>query len=185
MDNTTSTPPVLIELDADTWNRQLDQAKKWLDNVVLVQASYRQLLEDTAAKIDEPHIRQYLLEIAGRAKDHEAQVWELYAAIDREPAEIRKTLGALAGKGRQVLGDLLALTGGAKGPWQDLHQCFMANYNAMGAFAVVEQLGLALGIPGLSDLAFDIVAQKSTDQLILQEFVLEMCAKSILYREWF
>lgn len=55
--------------------------------------------------------------------------------------------------------------------------------NSMGTFAVVEQLGLALGIPRLVELTFTVVAEKSTDQLLLQEFVLEICSYSILYKE--
>lgn len=51
------------------------------------------------------------------------------------------------------------------------------------AFAVVEQLGLALGIPRLVDLAFHVTTEKSTDQLLLQEFGLEICSFSILYRK--
>jgi hypothetical protein len=176
---------ILIELDPDTWDQQLDRAKTWFDNILLTQASYRQLLEDTVGKIDEPHFKQYLSEMADRAKAHEARARELHAAIDREPAEIRITLGEFLGKGRQALGDFIALTSGAKAPWQDLHQVFLSNYNSMSAFSVAEQLGLALGIPRLVDIAFAISAEKSTDQLMLQEMVLEMCSKSILYKEWF
>ncbi len=185
MDANTSTSPVLIELDAVTWNEQLDRAKAWFDNVLLTQSSYRQLLEDTVEKIDEPHMKQYLAEMADRAKRHEERVLELYAAIDRQPSEIRKTIGEFMGKARQALGDFIALTGGAKAPWQDLHQVYLSNYNSMGAFAVAEQLGLALGIPGIVEVAFSITADKSTDQLLLQECVLEMSSKSILYKEWF
>ena len=185
MENTTPTTPVLIELDADIWNKQLDRAKAWFDTVLLTQASYRQLLEDTVGKIEEPHMKQYLAEMAERAKTHEERMLELYAAIDRKPSEIRKTVGEFMGKGRRALGDFIALTSGAKAPWQDLHQVYLSNYNSMGAFAVAEQLGLALGIPGVVEVAFSITTDKSTDQLLLQECVLEMSSKSILYREWF
>ena len=177
--------PLLIELDAQSWSTQLDNVESWLDNVLLTQASYRQLLEDTVDKIQEPHIQQYLRDTLERAKAHEAQAEALYAVIGRSPSRIRKKIGEWMGKGRQVLGELMALGGGVKGPWQDLHQLYLSNYDSMGAFAVVEQLGLALAIPRLAEIAFQIEAEKGTDQLVLKEYVLEMCSLSILYKQSF
>lgn len=55
----------------------------------------------------------------------------------------------------------------------------------MSAFAVAEQLGLALGIPEILDITFDVVSEKSTDQLLLQECASEICSKSILYQQSF
>ncbi|TPE46193.1 hypothetical protein [Pontibacter mangrovi] len=185
MANATQTPTILIELDQETRNRQLDRAKSWLDNVLLTQASHRKLLEDTVEKIEEPHIKQYLAEMALQAEQHEEKARELFSLIDREPSDIRQMLGQVMGKARQALGDFIAVAGGAKGPWQDLHQVYLSNYNSMGAFAVAEQLGLALGIPRMVDITFGVVAEKSTSQLLLQEAVLEMCSMSILYKESF
>ncbi|WP_437337445.1 hypothetical protein [Sorangium sp. So ce394] len=65
----------------------------------------------------------------------------------------------------------------------NLHHLLMLNLDAMGAFAIAEQLGLALAHHELRDLAFDVEAEKSTDQLILKELMLEMAAVSILYGE--
>lgn len=180
-----TTQPVLLELDAKSWDGFLDNAAKWFDNLMLVQASYRKLLEDTIEKIAEFHIKAYLTEIAERAKQHEAQIENLYKIINRDPSKIRKTLGTVIGKADQLLGDLMAATGGVKGPWQDLHQLYLSNTNTMGAFAVAEQLGLALGLPEILDVTFPIVREKSTDQLLLQEFVLEMSGIAILYNESF
>ncbi|RDV14943.1 hypothetical protein DXT99_11685 [Pontibacter diazotrophicus] len=186
MDNTTQMQPILIELDNETRSKQLDRAATWFNNVLLTQASYRKLVQDTVEKIDEPHIKQYLAEIAMRAETHEEVIrGELFSAIDRTPSDIRTALGTMAGKAREALGDMIALTGGARGPWQDLHQVYLSNYNSMGAIAVAEQLGLALGIPQVAHIAFQLVADKSTDQLLLQECVLEMCSMSILYHERF
>jgi hypothetical protein len=42
----------------------------------------------------------------------------------------------------------------------------------MGTFAVAEQLGMALSIHGIVDVAFLVTAEKLTDQLLLQEYVL-------------
>lgn len=185
MNNATQTQPLLIELDQETRTKQLDRAKAWFDNVLLTQASCRKLAVDTAAKIEEPHIKQYLAEMAEQEKKHEEKARELFSLIDREPSDMRQLLGEIMGKGRQALGDFIAIAGGARGPWQDLHQLYLSNHNSMGAFAVAEQLGLALGIPRIAEVAFEVVAEKSTSQLLLQECVLEMCSMSILYKEDF
>jgi len=55
--------------------------------------------------------------------------------------------------------------------------------DALGAFAIVEQLGYALGLPELADPAFRVVAEKTKDHLVIQEFLLEMGPASILLHE--
>ena len=94
-------------------------------------------------------------------------------------------LGELAGKSRELWADLIGLAGGTKEPWHSLQQLYISNLNSMSAFAVAEQLGLALGIPEIADITFPVVAQKSTDHLLLQEIALEMCSMSILYQNSF
>jgi hypothetical protein len=183
MDN--ASPTILVELDEETRQKHLDRTKAWFDNVLLTQASCRQLVEDTAAKIQEPHLKQYLAEMAQQEQGHEDQARALFALIGREPSDIRLVLGETMAQARQALGDFIAVGGGTRGPWQDLHQLYLSNYNAMSAFAVAEQLGLALGLPEIVDLTFPVIAEKSTSQLLLQEFVLEMCSMSILYQERF
>ncbi|MCC9136976.1 hypothetical protein ACFSKU_05420 [Pontibacter silvestris] len=185
MNNTTQAPIILIELDQETRSKHLDRAKAWFDNVLLTQASNRKLLEDTVEKIEEPHIKQYLTEMVEQEKKHEEKARELFSLIDREPSDVRQLLGEVMGKARQALGDFIAVAGGAKGPWQDLHQVYLSNYNSLGAFAVAEQLGLALGIPRIAEITFGVMAEKSTSQLLLQECVLEMSSMSILYKEDF
>jgi len=160
MDNTK--PTILIELDPETRSKHLTRAKDWFDNVLLTQASCRQLVEDTVEKIEEPHIKQYLAEMAEQEKNHEAKARELFRIIGREPSDIRQLLGTVTGKARQALDDFIAVAGGAKGPWQDLHQVYLSNFNSMSAFAVAEQLGLALGIPAIVDITFPVIAEKST-----------------------
>jgi len=118
-----------------------------------------------------------------RAKRHEEKLPELFSAIDREPSDVRKLLGQVAGKARQALGNFIGMAGGAVGPWQDMHQVYLSNYNSMSALAVAEQLGLALGIPRVVEITFGMIAEKSTDQLLLQECVLEMSSMAILYKE--
>ena len=185
MDNLTKPQVTLIELDQATREKQLDRAKAWFDNVLLTQASCRQLTQDTMYKIKEPHIKQYLAEMANQEINHEEKARQLFSLIDREPSDVGQVIGQAMGKARQALADFIAVSGKARGPWQDLHQLYLSNYNSMGAFAVAEQLGLALGITEIPDFIFPVIAEKSTSQLLLQEYVLEMCSISILYQEDF
>jgi hypothetical protein len=152
-----NTAPVLIELDTKSWDDFLDNAALWFDNLSLVQYSYRSLLKDTIDKITEFHIKAYLSDILERAKDHEEKIEELYKIINRDSSKVRKVVGTVIGKADQVLGDLMAVAAGIKGPWQHLHQLYLSNTNVMSAFAVVEQIGLALGIPEIIDVVFPII----------------------------
>ncbi|GHA80731.1 ferritin family protein [Pontibacter akesuensis] len=176
---------ILIELDQECREEQYNRAAAWFKNVQLTQASFRQLLEDTVEKIEEPHIKDYLYTMLEFARHHEEKAEELFRAIEREPSSVRTLAGEMLGKGRELWADIIALGGGAVGPWQDLQQLYISNLNSMSAFAVAEQLGLALGIPAILEITFPVVAQKSTDQLLLQECALEMCSKSILYKQPF
>src|SRR5215210_1738779 len=169
-----TTQPVLIELDKECREEHYDRAAAWFKNVQLTQASFRQLLEDTVDKIEEPHL-----------KEHEQKAEALFAIIGRKPSSMRVLLGELTGKSRELWADVMALAGGVKGPWQDVQQLYISNLNSMSAFAVAEQLGLALGIPEILDITFPVIAQKSTDHLLLQEVALEMCSMSILYKKTF
>lgn len=182
MENKQKKQAILIELDQRSREEHYDKAAAWFKNVQLTQASFRQLLKDTVEKIEEPHIKNYLQTMLPHAQEHEEKAEALFAVINREPSSMRKLAGDLLGKSRQAWADVIALGGGAKGPWQDLQQLYISNLNSMSAFAVAEQLGLALGIPEILDITFEVVAQKSTDQLLLQECALEMCSKSILYQ---
>jgi len=179
----TISQPILLELGQDRWDTFLDNVDTWLGNVLLTQASFRKLAEDTAGKIQDPRIKEQIVCIADTAKEHERQVDALYHAIGRDPAHGRAALGTVAAKGREVVGAVTGLTGGAPGPWHDLRQMLLSNLDAMGAFAAVEQCGLALGLPDLAKIAFQVVRDKSTHQLLIQEYMLEMAPLSILYNE--
>ena len=185
MDNNPANKTILLELDDKTRQQHYDSAAAWFKNVQLTQASFRQLLEDTVAKIEEPHIKHYLSTMLDYAKEHETKAEALFAIIGRKPSSARVLLGELTGKSRELWADIIALGGGTKGPWQDLQQLYISNLNSMSAFAVAEQLGLALGIPEILDITFPVIRQKSTDQLLLQECSLEMCSISILYKKSF
>lgn len=185
MDKERTKQPILLELDEECRQEHFDSTEAWFRNVQLTQASFRQLLEDTVEKVKEPHIRDYLQTMLQHAQEHEEKAEALFAVIGRKPSTLRKLAGDVLGKGRQALADVIALGGGATGPWQDLQQLYISNHNSMSAFAVAEQLGLALGIPEILDITFDVVSEKSSDQLLLQECALEMCSKSILYKQPF
>lgn len=185
MDNKQKNQTILIELDAECRQEHYDRAASWFKNVQFTQASFRQLLEDTVDKVEEPHIKDYLYTMLEQAREHEQKVESLFAVIGQKPASIRTIMGEFLGKSREAWADLLAFAGGAKGPWQDLQQLYISNLNSMSAFAVAEQLGLALGIPEILDITFEVVKEKSSAQLLLQECALEMCSKSILYKQPF
>ncbi len=176
------TEPLVLELDDKTWGEFLDRFEAWLGNLLMTQAAFRHLAEDTVGKIHEPHIKKYLSDIAETAKEHERKVEELYRLIGREPpSTARKVGGAVVGKLREGAADVQDALGGAVGGWKDLRQLLLANLDAMGAFAITEQLGLALGLPEVVDVTFPAVNEESTQQLLLQEYVLEMASTAILY----
>lgn len=176
---------LLLELDEQSWGDLCDNAGKWLDNVLLIQSAFRQLAADTQDKITENHLKKYISDIHQRAVRHEDKIEQLYQFIARDSSGVRSSLGSMMGKSQKVFAEVVALGGGVTGPWQYLHQLYLSNHNAIGAFAVAEQLGLALGIPEMADLAFEVVAEKKTDELLLQETVLEMSVPSILYNTSF
>ena len=185
MSKTGKSGPVLIELDEEARSEHLDRAASWFKNVQLTQAAFKELLGDAVDKVDEPHIKEYLRAMLKGAVEHERGASRLYVAIGRDPVSTPKLGGKLLAKSREVWADMIGLMGGAKSPWQDLQQLYISNGQSMSAFAVAEQLGLALGEPAILDITYPIIAQKSSDHLLLQECALEMCSKSILYKQSF
>lgn len=178
------TTPILFELDDESWKEQLDRAEAWLGNVITAQVAFRELLEDTIPKIEKPNVRLYMSEMLETAGRHEQQAHDMFEPLGREPAAASRGMaGTVMSTTRRVLGTVESLAGGAKGDWRDIRELQIANFDAMAAFAVAEQLGLALGIPALRDLAFVVTGEKSADNLVLQEIVLEMASASILYGE--
>jgi hypothetical protein len=80
-------------------------------------------------------------------------------------------------------GTLDTLLAGGSGPaWRDLRHLTLSNLDSMSAFAVAEQLGLALGRPRAVDVAFRVVSEKSAHQLLLREVFLEFAADAVLHR---
>lgn len=173
--------PILVELGEERWKELIDSVADWLRTVRLAQAAYRKLAEETAEAIADPRMKEAIARIVATAKAHEDRVDELCALIDREPPKLAEMLGGIAGRARQGLGHLLGLAGGAPGAWNDLRQLLLANLNAIGAFGAAEQLGLTLGLPELARISFEIVRDKSVDQLIIEELMLELAPQAILY----
>lgn len=175
--------PLLIELDAATWTEQLDRAEQWFGNVLMTQATFRSLAEDTLDKVHEPHLRAYLTTILDQARTHEQQAEALFRLIGRDPARMRKAGGALMAKAREAMADVMGVAGGAAGAWRDLHQLLLASLNATSAFGAAQQLGLALGLPDVVELAFGVVSDKFAHHRQLQELVLDMAPMAILYEQ--
>src|SRR5262245_64866993 len=114
---------------------------------------------------------------------HEELVRGLTRTLGREPSCGRSLGGAAIAKGAEVVAGVVGMAGSARGDWNDLRQLLLQSQDALGAFAVVEQLGYALGLPELADPAFRAVAEKSKDHLLIQEFVLEMAPVSVLLHD--
>jgi hypothetical protein len=179
----TAAGPILLELDEATWKSQIDRAASWLANTLQAQVKFRKFAEDTASEIREPHIKKYLQDVVAHARAHEELVRELIRAIGREPSEGRSLAGETLAKGGELIADVVGLAGKARGNWNDLRQLLIESQDALGAFAIVEQLGYALGLPELADPAFRAVAEKTKDHLLIQEFVLEMGPVAILLHQ--
>jgi hypothetical protein len=176
--------PLLLELDDETWSTQVDRVERWLATTRVLQGTYVKVLESTLDDVAEPHIRSYLDELLEVAREHEDRVDALYRAFGREPAAVgtlRSTASTLLGMTREVVGHAEGMVGGAaSGPWRRLREVLLSNLDAIASFAVTEQLGLALGVPAVVDVTMPVVRRKTQDQLLLQEFLLEMASNAIL-----
>jgi hypothetical protein len=177
-------PTVLLELDRDTWSSQLDRVERWLATARALQSGYRHLLESAVDDVEEPHVRTYLNDLLDVAREHESAVDDLYRAFGREPADpggIRSAAATLLGAAREAMGHAEGkVAGAASGQWRLLRELLLSNLDAIAGFAVAEQLGLALGIPAVIDVTFPVVRRKTQDQLLLQEYLLEMASNAIL-----
>jgi hypothetical protein len=175
--------PILVEMEPAYWQVQLDRGEQWFGNLLTAQIAFRQHAEDTVGKIREPHIKEAVAQVAESAREHERQIDELYRVIGRDPSAMRRTAGELMARVGEAVGSLQGALGGAVGAWRDIHRLTLANLNALGAFAVAEQLGFALGYPAIPEITFPIIHMKQTQQLLLQEYMLEMASVEILYQQ--
>ncbi|RLQ91428.1 hypothetical protein [Planomicrobium sp. Y74] len=173
--------PIVIGLDEKSWKEKLDKVEKWFDQLLMIQSSFKKLAEQTADKIGEIHIKTIVLAMVDEAEEHERQIGELYKVIGRDPSSVRKKAGELMGKMSDTLDNLQSMLGGTTGYWKELHQLHLLNLNAMSAFGMAEQLGLALGLTEVVDIVFPILHDKQKNHMMLQEYTLEIGAVSVLY----
>ena len=181
-----TTPPLLVELDQATLAAQRERTASWLATLETLQTGYRQLLGRTVPLVGDPLVRTWLSEVHDAARRHEVAVDEIATALGVRPAvphPLSALTGAVLGLGRELAGQVQGLVAGASGPvWRDLRQLTLSNLDSMSAFAVAEQLGLALGRPRAVDVAFRVVSEKSAHQLLLREVFLEFAADAVLRR---
>jgi hypothetical protein len=177
--------PILLELDEATWADWHERVRPWLATTATLQHAFAGLLERTVTEISESHWHHYLEEILESAREHEACVAQIHAAFGVEPAghgTVRDAAGFVTSKTREVLAHVEGVVAGAHdGTWRKLRQLLLSNLDAIGAYGVVEQLGLALGRPAVTNLTVPILTAKGEHQLQLQECFLEFAANAILY----
>jgi len=113
-------------------------------------------------KIREPHIKKYLGDFVAHAKIHE----ELIRTLGREPSDGRSPVAAALAKGGDLIADAVGLAGVVHGNWKDLRQLLIESRDTLGAFAILEQLGDALGLPELANPAFHPITVKRKDHLL-------------------
>ena len=173
--------PVLIGIDPTSWKGHLDRVNVWIAHTLGAQVEFRTLAADTAAKVKEPHWHEYLTGVAETAARHEKDVEEMFRVIGREPWRLGKMTGPVLAKSREALAFLVSKTTGASSPWTDLQQLHMVSLGAISAVSVAEQLGSAIGIPALAEIAFRVTNEKFTHHRLIEEAVLEFAATAILY----
>ena len=174
--------PIFVEIDEASWRGHIDNVEAWLGTVLTSQAAFRQLLEEVRPRLHEPHVRKLVGDLAETARHHEAEAERFYNLIGRDPSAARKRAGAALAKARQVGAAALASAGGVEGSWRGLQALLPASLEAQSAFAVAEQLALALGLRELAEAAFAIENEQATGHLVLKELMLETAAIAILYK---
>jgi hypothetical protein len=175
---------ILLELDEDYLAKQYNEVEKWFEHVWAIQTALETSISKAIPEIKEPHIREAMEKMLESNKHHSKSLDELFVAIQRSPNKrTDKMMGSVMASLQKNMVHLQDVIGGSGGSWVHLHVLLLVNQQAMGAFAVAEQLGLALGMKEIVSIAFPIVHEKTMHQLLLQEYMLEMAPISILYKE--
>lgn len=175
---------ILIEVDEQYLSQQFLEMEKWFNHTLTVQYALEDKLQKTIPAIHEPHIREAVEKVLEANKHHTKVIGELFDIINKQPkVTLDYVLGSVVGKLEEGLMVLQDVMGGAVGSWQNIHHLLTINQQALGAFAVCEQLGLSLGIKEIVGIGFSITHEKTMHQLLLQEYMLEMAPISILYKE--
>jgi hypothetical protein len=181
------TRPLVVELDRATWDEWHGRVRPWLATTATLQQAFCKLLADTVDDVTESHWHDYLANMLASAREHEGRIADLHEAFGVEPAAhgaVRDAASMLTGKTRQALGHIEGLAAGARGgAWRQLRELLLSNLDAIGAYGVTEQLGLALARPAVTNITVPILTAKGEHQLQLQECFLEMAANAILYRK--
>jgi hypothetical protein len=175
---------ILIELDEPYLTGQISEVSKWFNHVLTIQTALEQAVAEAITAILEPHIKEAIEKIKRANEHHTVCANELFRVIGQSPNTVSDQItGEMTVNIEKALFSLQDLMGGAAGSWKQLHSMLLINQQAMGAFAVAEQLGLSLGIKEIVALAFPVVHEKTMHQLLLQEYMLEMAPISILYKQ--
>ncbi|MCA1685937.1 MAG: hypothetical protein LC745_08120 [Planctomycetia bacterium] len=174
--------PIYVEFDEASWRGHIDNVEAWLGIVLTHQVAFRRLLEDVHPRLHEPHLREFVGEIAETARRHEAEAERFHARIGRDPSAARKRAGEAFAAARRAGAEALGSAGGGQGSWLGLHALVPANLNAESAFAVAKQLALALGLREMAEAAFAVENEQAAGHLTLKELVLETAAIAILYK---
>ena len=174
--------PVIIEIDKENWKASMDRAERWFHFVQTVQTSFRKLAEDTEPKLHDSHLKDYVREVAERARQHEEKAAQLSRLIGREPKGPNSLTGTLFAKARELTADLEGFVGGAASGWRDLQQLVHASLDGIVAFGVANDIGLAMGLVEVTDLTLEVCGQKYVHHNLLQEITLELGSLSVLYR---
>lgn len=174
--------PIYIEIDEASWRAYMDDVEAWLGNVLTHQVAFRRLLEDVHPRLHEPHLKTLVGEMAETARRHEAEAERFFAMIGRDPSAARRRAGEAFAAARRAGAEAIAAAGGAQESWAGLHALLPAGLNAQSAFAVAEQLALALGLREMAEAAFAVENEQAGGHLMLKELVLETAAIAILYK---
>ena len=174
--------PIVIEIDPASFKAHLDNVEPWLGTTLTNQAAFRQLLEQVAPTLREPHFRKFVGEQAEIARRHEAEAERFFKLIGRDPSAARKRLAGVVGAAKSLGAQANASSGGAAGTWLGLQALPPAALDAQTGFAVTEQLALALGLRELAEAAYDVENEQAKGMLLLKELMLESAAMSILYK---
>ena len=184
--STSTAQPVLLEVEPEVWRESLHRVRPWLAATLSLQSAFRRSSQLVVRGAKEPHVRAYLEDVAEAAGRHEDVARRLPQAFgtDALPLTAPRLAGAALGLGRRAVGEVVGrVAGGRGGTMRGLRVLMKGNLDAIGAFGVTQQLGLALGNHDVVDLVFPVLHEKQKHQLLLQEYLLETAARAVLYQQ--
>jgi hypothetical protein len=175
--------PLVLEVEERTWREYVDRSAEWLETATLLQSTFRKMLEDTVDDVAEPHIRTWLGDMIVAARRHEGLINELYVAFSRDRLPPSEARASMLARMRDVVADVESrATRAPRGAWRKLRELALTNLDSTTGFAIIEQLGLAMGLPAVVNMMLPIIHEKTQHQMVLRECLLETAPKTILYR---